>query len=555
MSAAPDIFLSYNREDAATAKLYADAFAGEGLEVWWDATLRSGEAYDEVTEAALRGAKAVVVLWSPRSVVSRWVRAEATLADRNRTLVPARIEPCDLPIMFELTQTADLAHWRGEPADPTWMAFLKDVKGIAGSKSAPAPDPLNQAITKPALRELRPSIAVLPFINRSGRSEDDIFAEGMVEDITVALTLSRRMKVIAASATAAYGSGVRDLREIGHDLGVRYLLEGNTRRIGDDLRVSAQLVEAENGDILWTQKFDRPLSEVAALQEELAGEVAAHLGVQVDRAEMEQALRKPGDISAWEAVLRALAKLGQGTMQNIPSAVTDAERAVELDPEYDHGHAVLAMALGLQYSLRGSRDARLLERAQASIARAQETASSDPLVLARIAAALNFLGRVDDALNYAQRAVSLNPNLEIPRIALGTTLHKLGRWDEAIAQFETTDDIAPKGPWMAPTMFFRANAHLCAGRPDRGLDYAERALVIFDTEPCNLVKALCEAETGHFAGGCATLGRLRVKRPELTIEIAEMLVRDPICAGLPSDAAQQFVEQMRKLWATTEPHD
>ena len=80
-----DIFLSYNREDQAVAKRFADAFAAEGLNVWWDATLRSGEAYDEVTEAALRGAKAVVVLWSPRSVVSRWVRAEATIADRNKT--------------------------------------------------------------------------------------------------------------------------------------------------------------------------------------------------------------------------------------------------------------------------------------------------------------------------------------------------------------------------------------------------------------------------------------------------------------------------------------
>jgi thiol-disulfide isomerase/thioredoxin len=89
-------------------------FEAAGLSVWWDVTLRSGEAYDAVTEEALRTAKAVVVLWSPRSVTSRWVRAEATLADRNRTLVPARIEPCDLPIMFELTQTADLSQWKGK---------------------------------------------------------------------------------------------------------------------------------------------------------------------------------------------------------------------------------------------------------------------------------------------------------------------------------------------------------------------------------------------------------------------------------------------------------
>src|SRR6516165_15831 len=122
----PDIFLSYTREDQATAQRFAEAFAAQGFSVWWDATLRSGEAYDQVTEEALRTAKAVVVLWSKRSVVSRWVRAEATLADRNRTLVPAMVEPCDRPIMFELTQTADLSRWQGDGGDPAWRGFLAD---------------------------------------------------------------------------------------------------------------------------------------------------------------------------------------------------------------------------------------------------------------------------------------------------------------------------------------------------------------------------------------------------------------------------------------------
>src|SRR6185503_20531483 len=124
----PDIFLSYNREDQATARRFAEAFAAEGLDVWWDATLRSGEAYDQVTEKALKSARAVVVLWSPRSVESRWVRAEATLADRNKTLLPAMIEPCERPIMFELTQTADLTSWDGSPNAAPWRAFVADVR-------------------------------------------------------------------------------------------------------------------------------------------------------------------------------------------------------------------------------------------------------------------------------------------------------------------------------------------------------------------------------------------------------------------------------------------
>lgn len=141
-----DIFLSYNRDDQAVARLFADGFAARGLNVWWDTTLRPGEAYDEVTEAALRSAKAVVVLWSTRSVMSRWVRAEATLAQRNGTLVPCMIEPCDRPIMFELTQTADLAGWAGDGDDPRWQAFVADVTLRVGHRAPP----VAQAVPAPA---------------------------------------------------------------------------------------------------------------------------------------------------------------------------------------------------------------------------------------------------------------------------------------------------------------------------------------------------------------------------------------------------------------------
>jgi len=166
----PDIFLSYNREDQGTARRFAEGFEREGFKVWWDVTLRSGEAYDRVTEKALREAKAVVVLWSRKSVESRWVRAEATLADRNRTLVPAMIEPCDRPIMFELTQTADLSHWTGDASERIWQAFLKDVRRFVGAGDAqplvPAPKLTVAAGSRAASSDERPSLAILPFTNR-----------------------------------------------------------------------------------------------------------------------------------------------------------------------------------------------------------------------------------------------------------------------------------------------------------------------------------------------------------------------------------------------------
>lgn len=135
-----DVFISYSREDREVVRRYAHALSEAGLRVWWDAALHSGETFDEVIELQLRASKAVVVLWSPRSVKSRWVRAEATLADRRNKLVPAIIEPCDRPIIFELAHTIDLSHWEGDSADPSWQVFLNDLlRLVRRDPVAPSP--------------------------------------------------------------------------------------------------------------------------------------------------------------------------------------------------------------------------------------------------------------------------------------------------------------------------------------------------------------------------------------------------------------------------------
>ena len=135
-----DIFISYSREERASARQFAESFAREGFSVWWDAVLRSGQTFDEVIEQELRAAKAVVVLWSPRSVRSRWVRAEATLADRSNKLVPIIIEPCDLPIIFELTHAAELSQWSGDTSDVRWQTLISDLRRMVGTSGQPEAD-------------------------------------------------------------------------------------------------------------------------------------------------------------------------------------------------------------------------------------------------------------------------------------------------------------------------------------------------------------------------------------------------------------------------------
>lgn len=189
-----DIFISYAREDEGVARLFAQAFGHEGFNVWWDAAIHSGETFDEVIENELRNAKAVVVLWSPRSVASRWVRAEATLADRNKTLAPAIIEPCNRPIIFELTHTVDLSHWTGDTVDTAWQVFVNDIRRLVGTDrpsqqgaamsggSRPRPvEAVAPAHHKPGSQSSEPAPTPAPV--SSGNPAADALAGGNVENL------------------------------------------------------------------------------------------------------------------------------------------------------------------------------------------------------------------------------------------------------------------------------------------------------------------------------------------------------------------------------------
>ena len=187
-----DIFLSYARQDRPTARLFAESLAAEGFGVWWDASLHSGETFDEVIEQRLRDAKAVVVLWSPRSVASRWVRAEATLADRGNKLVPAIIEPCDRPIIFELTHAAELSDWTGEIADARWQTFVSDLRRLVGTEkrehAAPQHAPAHQPPTIKAVEDL-PKVAPVPSADtrrhHSDAATDHAHADGEVHCLEI----------------------------------------------------------------------------------------------------------------------------------------------------------------------------------------------------------------------------------------------------------------------------------------------------------------------------------------------------------------------------------
>jgi TolB-like protein/Flp pilus assembly protein TadD len=552
MNTSPDIFLSYNRDDQTVARRFAQAFQAAGFSVWWDVTLRSGEAYDEVTEKALRDAKAVVVLWSKKSVVSRWVRAEATLADRNRTLVPAMIELCERPIMFELTQTADLSRWQGDDTDTAWLLFLADVRrvvGVATGGAAPAAAPGPSApITTPfRSQDQRPALAILPFTNRSGERADDVFADGMVEDLISALSLSGGFKVIAQSATLVYRRNVSDLRSIGQELDVRYLLEGNVRRVGSNLRVSAQLVEAGRGEILWTQKFDRPLTELADLQEDLVTEVARHLGVQVQGAEMARALAKPGDLTAWEAVMRSLSYLASTTRENVAFGMAEARKALAIAPDYALAHAMLGVWLSADYLLyRGGGDASIAREARAHAQRALALDAKDSMVLTLVGQTLGTCGSWREAGVHALRSLQLNPNIAITHFVIAQSSLWLNLPEEAIAHSAAALELAPKGPMTYQILGFKGLAHYLAGRYELALQFHEQAIQINPGFPFAWKdKAIVCEKLGRHEEARDAIRHLLALDTSMTLEEIEATNRG---AFFPPQVVPDLNATLRKIW-------
>jgi tetratricopeptide (TPR) repeat protein len=360
------------------------------------------------------------------------------------------------------------------------------------------------------------------------------------------------MKMVAASATAAYRSGARDLRQIGRDLGVRYLLEGNVRRLGDVLRVTAQLVEAETGAVLWAKKFDPPITQLSNLQEDLVTQVAAHLGVQVQRAEAEHALQKPGD-TAYEAVMRAQAHFrgGGATQAKWEAAVAELERAVELDPSYSEAHALLALYRGRLLHHRGDDDPQQARRLFDSVRLARALDPNNPRVMSAIAGALAALGRLQDALPLAERAVELNPTYEPARLTLGVLLLRLGRSDEAIDQLDQTERLGPNSPYARIASVYRSAAQLQAGRLERALDDAQRSLRVFPSTEALIQSMMCLAKAGFWDRACDALRLAGDTDPELSLASVESQIRD----SYSGSDVEDHVELARRVWdqAASEP--
>ncbi len=331
------------------------------------------------------------------------------------------------------------------------------LRRIVGRASEPAPQPAASASpTEPvaspapapsAVRADRPSIAVLPLAPLSSDPEHSFLADGMSEDLITALAATRNLHVVSRNSTFAYKGQSPDIRAVGRDLGVRYVLEGSLRPIGESLRTTVQLIETESGNHLWAEKYDRSASELTADQDEVINEIAGALSVQLTAAEMARLREIPvEELTASERVTKAI--WGAFRSNIAREAAIDAREllrgAVELDPDHVDARAAYAWLLVL-CAINGF-DENPLETIRAGVDQlraARERDTSDAQTQFFLGAAHVYMGRPDRAVRYLERSLESNPHQPDAMAHLALARAYLGDFDEAYALFDRADRMLP----------------------------------------------------------------------------------------------------------------
>ena len=387
----------------------------------------------------------------------------------------------------------------------------------------------------------KPSIAVLPFHNMSGDPEQEYFADGIVEDITTALSKVKWLFVIARNSSFVYRGQAVDVKKVSRDLGVRYVLEGSVRRAGNHLRITAQLIDAVTGHHVWAERYDRDATDIFALQDEIVQHVVGAIEPRLLAAEgIRSQSRAATDLDAWDMVARAMARYWRVTGPDIEAAIAMLKEAVARHPDYGPAHSMLAFGLVLADHLwRTGFEAPKL--AFDSARRAAELDDSDPwahLALGYVA----FIGRqTDEAVAQFRHAIELNPNFAAAYGYLGYPLAFDGQSDEAIATLLLAIRLSPHDRQNPIFMGGIAVSHYCAKHYDKAIEWGRKA-VQQGPSVAGIYRVLIAslAQAGQIDEAHMVLARLRKMQPDLSIAWAEQMV------PYTSRQLPHFLEGLRK---------
>jgi TolB-like protein len=392
--------------------------------------------------------------------------------------------------------------------------FIGDVREVLDAQAlAPV------AVATPDLPD-KPSIAVLAFQNLSGDPEQEYFADGMVEDIITALSRLRWLFVIARNSSFTYKGRAVDVKQIGRELGVRYVLEGSVRKAANRVRITGQLIDAVAGTHLWAERFEGSLDDIFELQDQVATSVVGAIAPQLERAEIERAKRKPTEhLGAYDYYLRGMADFNRGTREAIGEALLLFEKAIELDPDFASAYGTAAWCHFWRKVNGWMIDPKEAAEGERLARRAVELGRDDPVALARGGHALaHFTGDLDGGIAMHDRAVMLNPNLAAAWFLGGFLRVWHGEPDGAIERFGRAMRLSPRDPETYRMQAGMAAAHLFARRFDEASACAEEASR--DLPDFLLVAAVAAAShtlAGRIEEGRKAMDHLRQLDPSLRI--------------------------------------
>ena len=333
--------------------------------------------------------------------------------------------------------------------------------GSAATHALPLPD--------------KPSIAVLPFQNMSGDLEQKYFADGLSEDITTALSRIHSLFVIARNSTFTYKGRAVDAKQVGRDLGVRYMLEGSVRKSGNRIRITGQLIDAKTGHHIWAERYDRELADIFEIQDEITRAVAASVQTQVELFEGEIVSREQIDV--WGLLKRGWRRLLDLDIPAVEEARQFAEEALRLDPKSARAHALLSIALEHLAEMRGGPNAyKEVNRARDLALTAIKLDDRDEFAHWACGNACTSLGESDKGIAAFRRALELNPNYALAYGMLGTALVYAGQPKESIEATELAVRSNPRDP----SIFFRfsglAMAYFIAGNFEEAVQWAQKSI-------------------------------------------------------------------------------
>jgi adenylate cyclase len=487
-----DLFVSYARVDRARVAPLVAALEGEGWSVWWDPEMSPGQEFDRLIGEELEKARAVIVVWTPAAVASRWVRGEARVAADRGVLAPVRFEAAQLPIDLRAIHTTDLDDWSEDTQSAAFRELVRAIRSLLGETGPSTRDKAPRATPKL-------SICVLPFANLSGDPEQEYFSDGISEDIITDLSKVSALQVTARNNAFTFKGKSIEVQQVARHLNVSHVLEGSVRKAGARVRITAQLIDGATGNHVWAERYDRDLTDIFALQDEISQAIVSALKLKL-LPEEKKAIEQRGteSVEAYDLFLMARRYyLGQsGKRRDL--VIRLCQRAIDLDPNYARAWALLAL-------VQAVKAAQSAEAGDAGWAAADRALALDPGLAEAHAAKGRLLtrqGRFDEAQEEIEIALRLDPKSNEVNRTAGSWATATRRYEDAIRFWEVAavDEADYASPFMAMQCFEalgdKAGARASA---KEAVVRLEKALVF---EPDN------GALLAFGAGALATLGEI-----------------------------------------------